>query len=815
MTRRSHVARLLRAHVGAAVVLSLVSQATAARAQDPPVYDRDPAECAQMSTAELEVIPYEIQVGDSCARIATRQFGDRSRFDVIHAFNPGMGPEPHRHTPGAHLCLPRVAPPRDSGPLARVTALRQEVRARPPEAPAWSPAELDQPVDRGGRVHTMERAFAELTFRDTTVVTLRGDTLVVVYGDGAGAVRRTGTEATLERGALRSRLGDLRAGHRLNLATPSTAVELEGGSAVATVDIASTTRVSNHEGGDAVLRATSGGSPMDVRPGMGSMVLQGGRPTRPQRLPDPPSWRAGQPDAFVGLATLTTVRGGWNPVAHARVYRIEIARQPDGRDLAAQVEVPREITSFEIHRLPPGRYYARVATIDGDLFESRPSEPFAFEILLGALEDPSGNRDAEAPEWDPGDASEEAGPAHVLLGSRFVPPDGVTCAYGDGASSGRVVLETPGEVALRCEREGSAVGAILLETSSVAFASSGDGAHLEVIRGEPRELQLELDTQADLPSSLTIAGSSGVSVEPVAVDGYRHTVRVVVAAGAPEPARLELRTSAGLVLSVATLSVIEPTADPVEPEPTPPLETPSTLAAQPFGTSFAASLVGLRALDRGIAGAWVNATYFAESTDGGRDRLRGTAGAHVALADRHVHAEVAVMGDVFGEWRGRAQRGSGDFWLAGGALADLHELDLEVLFEVGAFLPTQPGDGGLGVTRLVPSMHASMRVDGRWLVRTRQGFFVDLDESANAAWVSAYGLDLRIVDALSVGAELDFALGQEDDALLVLPTAGVSVALLAAPLVVSVGGRFQLSDEAQRAYGVYTLLATVEAALWR
>ena len=55
-----------------------------------------------------ETFVYVVKKGDSCSRIALEAFGDRKRYDLIHQFNPGMGPPPHRLEPGRKLVLPRV-----------------------------------------------------------------------------------------------------------------------------------------------------------------------------------------------------------------------------------------------------------------------------------------------------------------------------------------------------------------------------------------------------------------------------------------------------------------------------------------------------------------------------------------------------------------------------------------------------------------------------------------------------------------------------------------------------------------------------------
>ncbi len=778
-------------------------------------YDRDPAECAAMSTSDVEVVPYTVVQGDSCARIARRQYGDRSRYDLIHAYNTGMGPEPHRHVPGRTLCLPRVAPPRGSGPIARVTALRQRVRQRPAAVERWEPAELDQAIDRGHRVNTLERAFAELTFRDTTVVTLRGDTIVVVYGATDGTVRRTATEAVLERGALRSRLGMLRAGHRLDVRTPTSRILLEGGSAVASVDPEATTRVSNHEGGAARLSDSSGRGAVRVRPGMGSRVARGGRPTPPQPLPDAPTWVAG-PSRFVGVAQLTSVAASWQPVAGARSYRVEIARRPDGRDLVAQLEVPASVRSFSMHRLPPGVYYARLATIDGDLFESRPSAPWSFEVVLGALLEPGADEPAE---FDFGDPIEEVARLAVLPGARLTPPEGVRCALGEELTpTDSLVLEDAGVYVLACSDADGPVGAFAVEVAEVGLTVAGAGG-AELVRGTEATLELDLDSAVELPEELHFEGTEGLEVLGWERRGDSLLLRVRSAEAAPDRGTLRVsigrgaRPLASLDVSVSSApplaAAVPVDAEPEEAEagsPGPEVGWPQTL-----GVALSPSVIGLRDGSREGLGAWTSGAYSVSPDDPSAQHLRGAAGARAGLLGGPLQLELAIAGDIGGDYDRTSRRGAGDLY--GAAAYAPRWGDARFVFELGAFLPTNPGDGGLGVVRLVPTIAAQLELDARLLLRTRQGAFVDLSGLGNAAWVSAYGVDVRVLGPLVLGAELDLTLGQEDGELLLLPYAGASLAIAEGPVVLGLAGRFALTGDAQRALAPVTVLVTIEGHL--
>lgn len=404
---------------------------------------------------EVELFEYTVVEGDTCAAIAERFFGHRRRYDLIHAYNPGMGPPPHDLAPGTVLRLPRRAQQAEDLADATVTAVERRVEARPrPVDETWIAARRGLELYRGGRVATQERSAAELTFRDTSVVQLREDTLVIIFGPSATTSRRAGMEATLETGALRARLGELRGGsegNTLRVTTASGEATLAGGSAVVGVDASGTSRLSNHSS-RASLRGARGG-PVAVPPSTGSLVRPGERPTRPRPLPTAPRWTAGA-TRFLGV----TGRGGdveatWEPVPGASRYRVEIARQPDGRDVVFATEVPSEVRVFSARRLPAGRYFARLATLDAELFESVPSDALALEVVEARLLAPGEDENTPPPAHDPGDPGDEssaeiAAPAGAVL----VVPPGVFCEGGP-----RVTLRFGVELTCRAAESGEPV----------------------------------------------------------------------------------------------------------------------------------------------------------------------------------------------------------------------------------------------------------------------------------------------------------------------------------------------------------------------
>jgi len=106
--------------------------------------------------------------------------------------------------------LPRADGGSDAGePDATLAAARRRVEARGPRAERWSGARVGQPLEGGWQVATHDASSATLAFRDESVLEMREHTLVVIYGGSRRLARRTDARATLERGALRSRLSEL------------------------------------------------------------------------------------------------------------------------------------------------------------------------------------------------------------------------------------------------------------------------------------------------------------------------------------------------------------------------------------------------------------------------------------------------------------------------------------------------------------------------------------------------------------------------------------------------------------------------------
>jgi len=523
---------------------------------------------APASNPDIELYDYTVKEGDTCARIAKQEFGSRKAYDRIHKHNPGMGPTPHKLVPGSVLKLPREK----VSPDARVTASERQVEARSPSDSVWKAASQGFELFRGWRVSTLERAFAEVTFRDTSRIYMRENTLVIIYGGTQGTARRTSTTAKLDKGALRSRLGELSGGKSLTVETPSANTELEGGSSLITVDAEGTSRVANHGGGRAKVSSGKRGKAIDVPERMGSKVKTGKAPTPPKPLPDTPKWASDNASTFlIPDGASGTIAGKWSSVPKAETYRIEVGRMAQGGFVMTSVQVPKTATAFEVHGLAPGEYFATVAAVDDDFFESPPSRLYETKVITTNIVAPTGAAVAVPPSGE----GKPMAPVRVLPGTRIDVPSGMSCGLGDAEPGPQVVAAGAGVQPVHCrDTAGKPVGGFSLDVIAVQVAQAGDetATSFTVNRGTATTLDLALSADAELPVDLAVAAPAGFDVSEMrqADDGH-WVVDVTAGPDAATPAAFDI-VLAGTDVELAEfpVSVVDPDApaeDPVAEAP--------------------------------------------------------------------------------------------------------------------------------------------------------------------------------------------------------------------------------------------------------
>jgi opacity protein-like surface antigen len=654
-----------------AVAVAVASWASPAAAQGAP----DPV--AQAAPADsVELVDYVVQPGDTCLGIAIRVLGDRAAYDLIHRYNPGMGPTPHNLVPGTVLKLPRPRP-RDAGQTtadAHLTDKRGPVAVQQPAAAMWQRALRGMALFRQWRVRSQQRASAEVTFRDGSSIQMRENTLVIIYGPSSRPTLQRVVTTSLESGTLRTRLHELDRSTTLVVETPSAESRVVAGSALLSVDQRGTSRVANHQGAAVRVRSRQNGRPrgrtVQVSEGMGSQVAPGREPSPPRKLPDPPAWVAGE-RVFAGEAGRGgQIHGAWQPVATAVRYRVEIAADASGAQIVASTEVPAEATRLEAHGLPPGTYHVSVAAIDRDGFEGKPSPREAMTVVAFEVRGlGSGPAPAPADRAGPGDKGEgdddgdqamldvtAPAPARALVqGSAVVAPDGVTCVLDQGSEArATVVLAAAGAHELRCaDAQGRALAPVALEVAALelravvpgpssAPGSPGQGAGLPPLpRDRPARVRLELGDQGVDPAALRVLPPPGVTLGAPVIGPRAIELDVTAGPDAADPIVLRVvpRGAEDAVLAEIRLAV----AARAEPR----LASPSTSTGAPRPAP------ARRALELGVhgGGAWRSARYELglDPGDSGNTGSAGMVGSAPFLGLRAgvaLHPRLALEGEL-------------------------------------------------------------------------------------------------------------------------------------------------------------------------
>jgi hypothetical protein len=366
VTRRNRVVRGLLGAVGVVVAALTWTAGGLAAVPSPP--------------AGVVLEDYEVQSGDTCAKIARELFGDSRRVVDIHTYND-LGATPHHLKPGMVLRLPRAKT--SSEPDARITFVRNQVEAYKPEP---KPATINETLFRGHKVGTKIRASAELLFADTSRIQLGEQSLIVILeGRASGARAAFGAETTLVTGALRSRLDELAGSEPAKptvVRTEAAELNLGPGEAQVQVDEKKTTRLAVYRGRS---HARAKRKTVEVPEGFGNRTDAGQPPGEPKPLPPAPTWIAAPP---VELSVVDTgalhAKYGPGPGAGpaAEIWHVQIAQDESFNDLVVDARVPATVTDLEAKNLAPGAYLIRVSAIDAEAFEGAWSSVATTKVLL-------------------------------------------------------------------------------------------------------------------------------------------------------------------------------------------------------------------------------------------------------------------------------------------------------------------------------------------------------------------------------------------------------------------------------------------------
>jgi hypothetical protein len=439
----------------------------------------------------------------------------------------------------------------DREPLAKLSARTNQVEARKPTQERWRDAAVGLGLFRAWRVQSRDRSAAEVTFRDASQIGMRENTLVIIYGAIAERTKRFEAKAELETGALRSRLAELagEAPSTLAIATPSAQTDLRPGSSLVSVDEARTSRIAHHRGPPVRVwgRTASGdrgARGVELKPGFGSKVAEGGDPSPPTPLPPAPVW---SDESDLTAFRASTGADGRTPpvrlalpaVAEGSTLRVEIARQASGADVARARSVDE--ASADIDGLPDGDYHVRLSAIDADAFEGPTSAPRRLRVRSLPLAAPAADV-----------------PPRLVLGARASLADDVRCGPSPDALANVLDLRRLGAQTLHCaiaDAGGATSGALTLVAVTVVLPEQGiiSGPSGGLVPGADNTLTIT-GLEAD---ALRLRTPEGALVDVARAEGDQWRGSLAVPADAPSPYPLTL-LDGDEVLGVEALALAAP-----------------------------------------------------------------------------------------------------------------------------------------------------------------------------------------------------------------------------------------------------------------
>ncbi len=268
-------------------------------------------------------------------------------------------------------------------PLAKIAAVYKDVDAKAPDEPKWQDGNVGQPLFRAWRVNTKVKSSADVAFKDTSRVHLRETTLIVIFGANAYD-KKEQRRATLESGALVSRIDELLGGAPLVVDSAAATIELGRGRAVA-ASSGKVSRISNHRGDAVVVRGKTGKKAaaaepkVDVVAGMGTRVEQGKAPEAPRPLPPSPVLSSTPTTTWDTTTSVVSMK--WAAIEGQQAI-VEIRSADDA--VVFQATVPSTVGALEARGLPPGAYALDVSAVDDAGLESIPSSSTFAVAATGA-----------------------------------------------------------------------------------------------------------------------------------------------------------------------------------------------------------------------------------------------------------------------------------------------------------------------------------------------------------------------------------------------------------------------------------------------
>lgn len=314
-----------------------------------------------------KVLHWTTKNGETCDDVATALYGAAKHRALLERYNSVSCQAGRKLPDGMTLVVPAKV---TDLPSAHLRSLHPDVKARPPGG-AWQPAQSGMSLYRNHSVNTLEKARADILFIDRTRVVLAEHTLVIIYGTARNtAVSKTPPTVELDSGELQAGLAALR-GKPLDVATQGGRVTAKSRDTAVRAKNKRAT-VSVFDGSASVASANK---KVEVPTNHGTAFVENRAPEPPRPLPPGPKWLASTSSGtLLAPPGASLIAAGWEGVAKARIYRVELAKDAGFTELLAREEVPADVHAFRAERLPPGSYFMRVRAVDEDDFLGISSE---------------------------------------------------------------------------------------------------------------------------------------------------------------------------------------------------------------------------------------------------------------------------------------------------------------------------------------------------------------------------------------------------------------------------------------------------------
>ena len=242
---------------------------------------------------------------------------------------------------------------------------------------------------------------------------------------------------------------------------------------------------------------------------MGTKVIKDKEPLKPIKLPPTPNWTSDQASFVTFKDQRATITAEWSPVAKAESYYVEVSEDLDGIKILQSVVVAKNVTSLQVQNLPAGTYYATIASIDSDQFESIPNGPRKLVVT----------------EVEPKGDLLKNDPPTVRIGTKMVAPQGIKCGE-KGKERRQWTVKKLGDVTYDC------------------IGSTGDKAgEFKLVSSAPQASFAEEATVAASGGTIDLTFEDGVAYKGVVFESDAFEIKNVFPAD-ENTLRINLGTTA-------------------------------------------------------------------------------------------------------------------------------------------------------------------------------------------------------------------------------------------------------------------------------